>query len=124
MKFPVEEPPTVQPLGNATKLVILDPPTVQPEYLFGKTIVPLVRSMLTAEATILTVSVEDLSAASVSPGSDTVAILLTVPEAVLLTLTVSVMVPAEAPGPMGPAFVQLTVWAALWHDQPAPVAKT
>src|SRR6267143_3312719 len=47
MKFVAEPPPTVQPLGQATKFVADPPPTVQPEYLLGKVIRPVVRLMST-----------------------------------------------------------------------------
>jgi len=66
----------------------------------------------------ITVAVDDLSAASVSPGSDTVAVLLMLPDALLFIVTVNVMFPAVAPGAMGPKFVQLTVCAGGGvHDQ-------
>jgi hypothetical protein len=65
-----------------------------------------------------TVAVDDLSAASVSPGSDTVAVLLMLPDALLFIVTINVMFPAVAPGAMGPEFVQVTVCAGGGvHDQ-------
>lgn len=47
MKFVPAAPPTVQPVGKATKFVAAAPPTVHPEYLFGKLMTPLVRSIVT-----------------------------------------------------------------------------
>src|SRR4051812_6606649 len=47
MKFVAEPPPTLQPLGYATKFVAEPPPTLQPEYLFGNVIRPVVRLMST-----------------------------------------------------------------------------
>ena len=72
----------------------------------------------------VTVSVDDLSETSVSPGSDTVAVLLMLPEAVLLTPTVSVTLAVVVPLAIGPALVQVTDWAAFWQVHPVPVAET
>src|SRR5712691_5843762 len=47
MKLVAEPPPTLQPLGYATKFVADPPPTLQPVYLFGKVISPVVRLMST-----------------------------------------------------------------------------
>src|SRR5712691_1614140 len=50
MKLVAEPPPTLQPLGYATKFVADPPPTLQPVYLFGKVISPVVRLMSTWKA--------------------------------------------------------------------------
>src|ERR1700722_8288261 len=78
-----------------------------------------------AAAPIVTVAFEDLSATSVvSPVSETVAVLSILPEAVLLTATVSVIFPVAEPFATGPGFVQVTTCKTAAQVQLVPVPLT
>jgi hypothetical protein len=70
------------------------------------------------------VSVEELFAAFVSPGVETVAVLLTLPVTVDDTATTNEILPAAPAAAIGPGFVQVTVCPAAEHDHAVPAAET
>src|ERR1019366_6398023 len=109
-------PPTVGPvltLFTAMEYVAFDPATKLLDAVFT-----IARSGAAAMATVF---VDVLFAALLSPVVATTAVSDRFPAgAAALTRTVSVILAAEAPFAIGPAFVQVTSWATFTQPHPVP----
>jgi hypothetical protein len=102
--------------------------TASPNVAFApavKLLVAVFTMARSGDALTLTVSVEELFAALLSPEVATVAVFVIFPDVVEgFTATVSVIFPAEAPLAIGPALVQVTTRPTLPQTQFVPVAET
>lgn len=85
---------------------------------------PVFTMLRSGAAVMATVFVEELFTALLSPEVATAAVSDRFPVAAALTRTVSVMLAADAPLAIGPAFVQVTSWPTLPHAHPVPVPET
>src|SRR5436190_978403 len=114
MKFVPAPPPTVQPVGSATKFVAAPPPTENPEYLFGKLIRPVVRSIDTANAAAVVKDQVKVAASGLPPRSFAAVVIVAVycvPAARLAEGVNVAVLPATAtvPATLVPPVVVFTV---------------